>query len=71
MDIIDEKREEFGPKLQEFAALRDKSDRLPGIPHAAALTAAAYVVLDTHSDKALSWRPQNRGITQPAQSGGD
>ena len=28
MDIIDEKREEFGPKLQEFAALRDKSDRL-------------------------------------------
>ena len=30
MDIIDEKREEFGPKLQEFAALRDKSDRLLG-----------------------------------------
>ena len=28
MDIIDEKREEFGPKLQEFAALRGKSDRL-------------------------------------------
>ena len=22
MDIIDEKREKFGPKLQEFAALR-------------------------------------------------
>ena len=28
MDIIDEKREEFGPKHQEFAALRGKSDRL-------------------------------------------
>ena len=28
MDIIDEKQEEFGPKLQEFSALRDKSDRL-------------------------------------------
>ena len=30
MDIIDENREEFGPKLQEFAALRGKSDRLLG-----------------------------------------
>ena len=28
MDIIDEKREKFGPRLQEFAALRGKSDRL-------------------------------------------